>query len=172
MNKKGFALFLTKPFLWFLYIILVTIFLIFFTVSGVGSSDRDYSVVGEEMPEFITTIEAINYLKTMVGDTTVYDMLLKAINEGGVDGQIYINSAELELLTNSFIEIKDIKLEDVSYPGVPSLTQKHYTIRIAVNKAGNYKLLQEVVLYLPSTVADSPYIKLIMEIPYSEKEAN
>lgn len=158
MNKKGFALFLAKPFLWFLYILIVVIFLIIFTLAGFGSSDRDYSVVGEKMPEFIATIEAMNYLKTPVGDATVYDMLLRAISENGIEEKIDINSAELELLTNSFIEVKNVEIED-----------EVYTVRIAVNKAGDYKKIHEVILYLPSTIKASPYIKLIIGIPYLDR---
>ena len=79
MNKKGVALVLVKPALWLLYILIVVTFLIFFTIAGLGSSGRDDSRVTLGMPDFITTIEALNYLRTPIDDTTVGDLIIKSV---------------------------------------------------------------------------------------------
>lgn len=148
MDKKGIAMFLVKPALWLLYILIVVVFLILFTLGGIGSS-RDSSVVSAEMPEFITTIEAINYLRTPVGDATVGDLIIKAVKRKDVFNEM--NFEELEEKTD--LKLEDIELED------------YYTITLSVDRPGK---TQEVEFYFPSNLKDYDYVKIVMEIPYEK----
>lgn len=172
-NKKAFALVLTKPALWILYIIIVAIFLAIFTVSGIGSSGRDASIVSEEMPDFITTIEALNYLRKPVGDATVYDLLTSLLKRKDYLATPIEEDAFtlVETLTNGLIKVKDVQLEDEAYTFEGErLREKHYTMTLSVSKPGSYRKTQEVELYLPSNLKDYSYIKLLVEVPYGEKE--
>lgn len=158
MNKKAIALFLSKPILWLVFALIIVLFLILFTIGGMGSSGSDQSIVSKEMPGFISTIEAMNYLRTPIGEFTSYDILLRSLKQLDSKEEDKIDYNLLGRETAGLLRIKKIKLEDEAY-----------TIILDVNKPGEYKKIKEVELYVPSNLNNHDYLKLILNIPYKEK---
>ncbi len=186
-NKKGVALFLSKPLLWLVFILIIVVFLIFFTAGGMGSSESDNSVVSEEMPVFISTIEAMNYLKTPIEQATAYDILLRVLKQYNPEKEDETGYDTLRKKTAGLLRIRKVKLENEVYTVIPDMGKpgEYKTIKdielysaletdipivmLDVNKPGEYKKIKEVELYVPSNLNGHDYLKLILNIPHKEK---